>query len=185
MVEAFARLIREIRKTFGYRQEDLGERIDTSGGTISAWEADQKNPSRSSLDDLTLCFPEYTARLYVAARYLPMTPGPTNTSGKEFGDIVHQIRKQYGLRQIDLAEAVGAHRITIGDWEGVKHVAFRSHVETLAGLFLDYRSRIYRTSRFLPLDLNADQEEELRKLLEDVLPDDPNGGRLSLIDDII
>ena len=185
MVEAFARLIHEIRETFGYRQEDLAERIDTVWSTISAWETDKKNPTRSRLDDLTLRFPEYTARLYVAARFLPMDPGPSNTSGKEFGDVVHQIREHYGLRQIDLAAEVGTCRATISEWERAKQVAFRSQVETLAGLFLDYRPRIYRASRFLPLNLNADQEEKLRKLFDDVLLEDPNDGRLSLIDDII
>ena len=183
MVEAFARLIREIRETFDYRQEDLGQRIDTSGSTISEWELDQKNPSRWRLDKLTGSFPEYTARLYVAARYLPKTPGLIDPS--EFGYVVHRIREQYRLRQIDLAESVGASQTTISAWEGAKYVAFRSQVETLARLFLDYRPRIYRASRFLPPNLNSDQEEDLRRLFDEVLLDNPDSGRLSLIDDII
>lgn len=185
MVEAFARLIHEIRETLGYRQEDLAERLDASQTMVCSWETDRKNPSRSSLDELTLHFPEYTARLYIAARYLPMSSGPANTSGKEFGDVIHQIREQYGFRQIDLSEAVGTTKFTISEWERAKRVAFRSQVETLAGLFLGYRPRIYRASRFLPLDLDTDQEGKLRKLFDDVLLKDPDSRRLSVIDDII
>ena len=183
MVEAFARLIREIRETFNYRQEDLGNRVDATWGTISAWELDRINPTRSRLDKLTSSFPEYTARLYVAARFLPAAPSPIDPLA--FGYVIHQIRTNHNFRQIDLAESAGTSHTTISQWEAAKQSPFRSHVEILAKRFPDYRARIYRSSRFLPLDLNVDQEEKLRRLFDDVLLKNPHDRRLSLIDDII
>ena len=71
MVEAFALLIREIRRKYGYRQKDLAEVLGTSESAVGFWERDTHNPSLRHVDELTRCFPEYRSRLYVTARFLP------------------------------------------------------------------------------------------------------------------
>ena len=72
MVEAFARLIREIRQQYRYRQRDLSEALGTHRSAVAAWELDTRNPSRLHLDELARRFPEYRSRLYVSARLLPL-----------------------------------------------------------------------------------------------------------------
>ena len=72
MVEAFSRLVREMREQYGYWQSDLAEAIGTQRSVISGWETNRQNPSRLLVDELAQRFPQYKCRLYVAARLLPL-----------------------------------------------------------------------------------------------------------------
>ena len=72
MGETFGDVIREIRERHNYRQVDLAEAIGAKTMTMSHWETNRHKPSRSFLEQLIQRFPMYRARLYVAARLLPL-----------------------------------------------------------------------------------------------------------------
>lgn len=170
MVQVFSRLIREIRQRYGYSQRDLADEIGTVTSTVGHWETN-RSPSRSCLDQLIQHFPEYRARLHVAARLLPLQPGADRETAQDFGDLIREIREQYGYRQTDLAEAIGTNKTTVSSWETNKRIASRLYIEDLARRFPKYKSRLYVAARRLPLEIDAESEYQLRSVLEDAQGD--------------
>ncbi len=150
MVKSFAKLIVEIREQYGYSQRDLAEEIGTARSTVSGWEIDEKNPSRTYVKKLAQHFPDYEERLYMAARLLPLNPKEIDDIKLEFGNLLQEIRTQRNYRQSDLAERIGANKGTVCEWETGKRLPFRTRIEDLAAAFPKHKERIYHAARMLP-----------------------------------
>ena len=71
MTKALASLIRELRRTYDLRQEDLASVCGVSRSCVSMWEVGNTIPSRRYLDLLSERFPEYKDRVWISTRRLP------------------------------------------------------------------------------------------------------------------
>lgn len=168
-MKPFGDLVRELRNERGYFQRELAELLNTSVSLVADWECDWSNPSRSYVDRLIQVFPNRGARLYVAARLLPLQLGTEARVAQMFGEHLRAIRDRHGYRQSDLAEAIGVNTTTVSYWETGRHIPSRLHVEDLSECFRRYRSALYVTARLLPVELDAARERAICGVLEGVI----------------
>ena len=85
---------------------------------------------------------------------------------QELSSVIREIRERYGLRQRDLAEAVGTSRSTVSLWERDERTPSPLYLDRLAQQFPYYRSMLYVTARRLPSELKAEKRYELRRILD-------------------
>lgn len=170
-MKSFGNLVRELRNERGYFQRELAERLNTSTSMVADWECDWSNPSRPYVDRFIQVFPDCGARLYVAARLLPLRPGTEARVAQMFGELLKAIRDGHNYRQSDLAEAIGVNPTTVSYWETGRHIPSRLHIEDLAECFRRYQPALYVTARLLPVELNAARERAICSVLEEVIGD--------------
>lgn len=109
--------IKELRKSSGMTQEELGKKLGVVKSTISLWESDSSEPNHAATIALAKLFGVTTDYLLGAEGDAMGTEEKINEIAQRVGRNIRSIREQAGLSQDEFAEGFSVKQPTVANWE--------------------------------------------------------------------
>lgn len=109
--------IKELRKSSGMTQEELGKKLGVIKQTVSSWENDSSEPNHVATIALAKLFGVTTDYLLGAEGDAMGTEEKINEITQRVGRNIRSIREQAGLSQDEFAEGFSVKQPTVANWE--------------------------------------------------------------------
>lgn len=109
-------LLKNLRRKFGLRQDELADLLEVSVGTISGWETGRTRPTTQNLEAISQLREMSAAEVN---QELGRAAFEGESQPQQAGGMppVREIRDRAGLSQAELAEELGVSATTISNWE--------------------------------------------------------------------
>lgn len=137
MKQIFGQNLKKYRKARGLKQSELAQMLGVSMYTVSVWERGKQMPEVKSIEALSQIFSVPPRSLYTEDGEGDSEDGEDERKkpAELFAKRIRELRKQKGMTQGTLAEALGISKFTVCGWERGLRCPECSTVAALADFF--------------------------------------------------